>query len=450
MSDYQSFHSTGTGYSHVTRGTVCQDASASCDEGNVHVAVVSDGHGQKASFRSDMGSRIAVGIAVEKLKTFALGLEEQGTWELLFQEGEREKLLRQLARSIVGNWNIQTLQNLVEHPITAQEYDIAEEYGQQYREGENLLQIFGSTLIAAMATDRYLLVMHQGDGRCVVLHEDGSIDQPVPWDDQCVGNTTTSLCQEDAVERFRFYVADLRKDRVVACFVATDGVEDSYDSMKDFNAFICSLTSLFSREGAGIEKYLEEYLPELSRHGSQDDASVAGIVDAGAAAKMADRLELIYQYRSYCRELKEARSKLRSMQRKREYLKSQYEAALRDCKAIRDRNRKTEAFFGRIPPEHADELAGAERKLCLARDAYEEYRQKRNTHVEKAKEARDQALAIRQALIHLGMAEKLEEEPEEAQALDADIRQGQENAEDSARSPVFPDAPPPEDNNPQR
>ena len=80
MANYHAFHSTTRGYSHILKDTCCEDASFSIDERDIHVAVVSDGHGDPACFRSQIGSRLAVEIAGEKLLSFAKNIREQG-WE---------------------------------------------------------------------------------------------------------------------------------------------------------------------------------------------------------------------------------------------------------------------------------------------------------------------------------------------------------------------------------
>lgn len=56
---YQSFHFTSIGASHIKKGTVCQDFSASVETEKYKLAAVSDGHGGADYFRSDRGSRFA-------------------------------------------------------------------------------------------------------------------------------------------------------------------------------------------------------------------------------------------------------------------------------------------------------------------------------------------------------------------------------------------------------
>lgn len=103
-------------------------------------------------------------------------------------------MIRQLGNCIVGKWSLTVMENLRENPITEQELELAQNYAEAYRRGDRLEHIYGTTLIAALLTPDFLLVLHQGDGRCVVIHEDGVIDQPVPWDDRCHDNVTTSMC----------------------------------------------------------------------------------------------------------------------------------------------------------------------------------------------------------------------------------------------------------------
>lgn len=56
---YSCFHCTSIGASHIRKGTVCQDHSASLETDRYVLTVVSDGHGGADYFRSDRGSRFA-------------------------------------------------------------------------------------------------------------------------------------------------------------------------------------------------------------------------------------------------------------------------------------------------------------------------------------------------------------------------------------------------------
>lgn len=274
MTNYGAFHCTTRGYSHILKNTCCEDASWAGDEGDIHVAVVSDGHGDPACFRSQIGSALAVGIAGEKLLSFARNIREQGWEERLFDDTHREQLLRQLIRSIIGNWNLKIAEQLGEHPVTEEEYASSRDFEQAYRNGRELSHIFGCTLIAVLVTDRYLVALQQGDGRCIIIHGNGTADQPIPWDSRCVGNICTSLCHEDAIESCRYYVLDLTQDPIVAALAVSDGIEDSLESQEDVNAFCGNVASILLRDGSEkLLEQLEDYLPRMSERGSADDNS---------------------------------------------------------------------------------------------------------------------------------------------------------------------------------
>lgn len=400
MANYQAFHSTTRGYSHILKNTCCEDASFSIDEGDIHVAVVSDGHGDPACFRSQIGSRLAVEIAGEKLLSFARNIREQGWEEQLFNEINRERLIRQLIRSIIGNWNLKIAEQLEEQPITEEEFSASRNYEALYRQGEELPHVFGCTLIAILLTDRYMLALQQGDGRCVVVHSDCTADQPVPWDDRCVGNVCTSLCHADAIESCRYYVTDLRKDPVIACFATSDGIEDSLDSQEDVNAFVCNAASILLQEGhEKLLEQLEDYLPRMSESGSADDMSLAGIVNMEADENVAQWLELVYVLSSHRAVLRSATGKVSSMQRKSDYLKEELEQAqarydqvandLEENLSLMDRLKQELRRVIRARDNHTVILESAKQKLEKAKADYEDYCEKRQVFAEKVRIAEE-------------------------------------------------------------
>jgi hypothetical protein len=85
-----------------------------------------------------------------------------------------------------------------ENPLTLDERAKCDRYLDRYDRGEKLEHIYGTTLIAGLLTDKYLLLLQQGDGRCDVFDANGEVSQPIPWDDKCFANVTTSLCEDDA------------------------------------------------------------------------------------------------------------------------------------------------------------------------------------------------------------------------------------------------------------
>lgn len=339
MGQIISFHKTAHGYSHIQRDQPCEDASGSyCDEnGRFFIAAVSDGHGQARSFRSAVGSRVAVEVVMDCLKETAEGVlgtqedEEVFYRELLESPRDRAIRIRQLTDTILSRWHTGIRADYAENPPTPEELG---EFAQYYEQDERIPEIYGATLIAALQLPRCLILLHQGDGRCDVFYEDGTVDQPIPWDERCQGAQCTSLCQSSAYDSIRHCVIDLAQTPVIACYMGSDGVEDAYRDQEGTHIFYKYLSCLLTEKTPEeMDAFLEEFLPDFSAHGfcsnsgSLDDVSVAGIADpeailpwkeAYAAHILRFDLEekLIYQDRAH-----------KSMIRKHTYLQEQLREA---------------------------------------------------------------------------------------------------------------------------
>ena len=300
MSQIYAFHKSVMGHSHVTRGIPCEDASASftAEDGRYHIALIADGHGQERSFRSSVGSRLAAEAALEALKAFAESAlaseetEKRFYLDILENPRYRRMAVRQLTDSIFAGWHDRIREDYAANPPSPEEQV---KYAAYCSDEENLPKIYGTTLIAALRLPKCLVLLQQGDGRCDVFYADGSVDQPIPWDDRCEGNVTTSLCDEDAFDSVRHCVIDLEKKPVAACYAGSDGVEDGYRTMEGTHTFYRDLTcTLAETHGPDFDAYLEEMLPEFSawgrfsKSGSHDDVSVAGIVDLNGIAPLLD------------------------------------------------------------------------------------------------------------------------------------------------------------------
>lgn len=302
MDQVFTFHETVRGHLHVMNEFPCEDSSSSfsAENGRYHIAIVADGHGSKSCFRSDYGSKVATEVALECLQQFAEAtlaseeLEERFYKDIFSNPRYRHMTVRRLTDTILAEWHDRVLEDYKNNPPTLEEMG---ESATEYQNGKNPTHIYGTTLIAALKMPQCLILLHQGDGRCAVFYEDGSIDQPIPWDSRCEDTATTSLCDEDAAERFRSCVLNLAEKPVVACYVGCDGVEDAYRDtyeglggshvlMGGVYAFYKYLTCQIVQIGdEAFKSWLPDFLSKFSadgifsRSGSGDDVSVSGIVD---------------------------------------------------------------------------------------------------------------------------------------------------------------------------
>lgn len=400
MAEYTAFNCTVIGQRYIDKAAPCEDYSVSWNQEDVHIAITADGHGDKTCFRSYVGSKMACLAALESMQEFAAGVRDNGLEEQLLTPKGGSKLATSLFEVILDRWKRMIMAQLQENPPTQEEYEsTGERNAAIYRAGKHLEHIYGTTLIAMLKTSRYLLVLHQGDGRCVVFHENGKVDQPVPWDPRCEGRSTASLCDADVLKHWRYLIIDLQKDKIIGSFAISDGIEDSFEEMKELHAYLCMHVSDYVR--LGHDAYcaaLPEHFAALTKNGSQDDISIGGILDPAAAEKYAPLYVKLYGYYTAKGEHRRATERLNSMQRKTEYLTDQLKKAKAEYQAAQEQRQAKKNFLERLfaqlesarddcdNSERAQEQS--EEKLANIQAEYDAYMQLRQTFVDKAEENR--------------------------------------------------------------
>lgn len=288
---YELFYNSVIGASHIRKGIPCEDFGLKSDLGEFKIFAVADGHGDANCIRSSVGSEYACRIAEEELAVFAQTVKEQGWVDRLFDEIESKKLINRLAISITGKWINSVGEHLDNNCLSEAEMQSATRLIDEYTRGIRTERMYGTTLIAGLLTDSYLLLLQQGDGHCIVFSADGNATQPIPWDERCVGTATTSLCDVDAAQSFRFSVINLADNPVIACIAGTDGVEDSFpSSIEKTHAYYKDLLKYACENGVSeMEAYLSDELTSLSARGSADDITVAGFMDTETVAPFLER-----------------------------------------------------------------------------------------------------------------------------------------------------------------
>ena len=401
MGELTAFHKTVQGYNHIKAGTPCEDFSNSYQDeaGRFYIAAVADGHGDPACFRSSYGSKTAACIAVEILREFgeayyqenastALSIKDQ----LAYENGRRIQL-RQLTNRIISRWSAAVLKDLEDNPPSDEDYQSAGKMEDAYRDGKRLEHIYGTTLIAALYLPEYLILLHQGDGRCDVFYQDGSVDQPIPWDSRCYENVTTSLCDEDSADAIRTCVIDLGKTPVVACYLGSDGVEDYYpnpeETQEGTHCFYRKLSVALSKvspEQAAIEEILAPMLEKHTREGNGDDVSTAGIYMQEELVRLSPQMESeVERFESdFIRQQRLAvcEQKISSMQRKHGILLRKFNEAQADLAAC---EQASNICKGRI-----DRLSAELEQLRAQQDAAFSEMQAENEEVGKAREYLDE------------------------------------------------------------
>lgn len=195
--------------------------------------------------------------------------------------------IRYLTDNIISKWYIKINEHYNCNPPTSLEREKSRAYADldvKIRVDE-IPHIYGATLICALWIDDFLLLIQQGDGGCTVFYENDEIRHPIPEDEKCQGNITTSLCGADSPNEIRHCILDLSKpnNNVIGVFLGSDGVEDSFLDVKGNDIFYKELMfnyfSDYKENHSNFIDYLDEYLPKLSKSGSADDMSVVGLIE---------------------------------------------------------------------------------------------------------------------------------------------------------------------------
>ena len=273
------FHCCTQGASHIKEDKVCQDFALSHRAEKYAVAIVCDGHGGNNYFRSDLGSRFAAETASKSINASM----EVCTGNQEFREQVKtnpDKFLRQLEANILYTWNRNIESHFYENPFLEDELSKLPDAGRQKYEqtDAHYIKAYGTTLIAVVVYPRHFWFgIHLGDGKCVARFSDNHFEQPIPWNDKCFLNVTTSLCDDKALDEFRhcFHTDNFPE----ALFVGSDGIDDSFANDEDLYGFYEEIVQIFKEKGEEIAvEEIEAFLPELSQRGSRDDVSVAGII----------------------------------------------------------------------------------------------------------------------------------------------------------------------------
>lgn len=296
------------GESHIATGKVCQDYSYSnaYKNGNA-IAIVCDGHGGKRYFRSDIGAKIAAEVTEHKVKTFIeeVGLSllksepftqhgtisEQITNQDFDKTSNIERAFRQLFGSIIYEWNSEILAHAKLNPISELEKEgLEERWITEFEKNENLEKVYGCTLIVYAYTPEFWLAFQIGDGKCFACNSAGNWSEPIPWDERCFLNKTTSICDSGAIDEFRYcYEGDGHFP--IAVILGSDGIDDSFGSEENQANFYVQILKSISK--SGLDATLSEIqttLPQLSKIGSQDDMSIAMIFDSDMVSSAIPKL----------------------------------------------------------------------------------------------------------------------------------------------------------------
>lgn len=271
------------GASHKESGLPCQDSSMceTFDNNQACIIAISDGHGSQTYVRSHIGSSLACQIAIKETKQFVSDyydtLASKGTVSYSPDFGiELDPFFSNLFTSIHDQWHEAIKNDAKTNPFSREE--------KRKLGASNIKLAYGCTLIVAVKTKDFTFAYHLGDGRLFTILYSGEWKQSVPWDSACEDNITTSLCESNPVNRFRFFL-DSTNNQPYAIFMCSDGIEDCYGGSHDGNFKSERLIVDYEEvlrcylQDEDFDKACCDFLDYQSNKFSHDDMSIAFIID---------------------------------------------------------------------------------------------------------------------------------------------------------------------------
>lgn len=263
------------GTQHFAKSLPNQDALqtwAPDAESLPRIVAVSDGHGSAKSFRSDIGSRLAVETAVTSARELIQSAANQPS---AFKQSWETEFPIELVR----RWKTAVEKHLVENPFFLEEVEkvAAEQGANARRQIEEFPELaYGATLLLLIVTEEFFACLQLGDGDIVILAQDGQVSRPIESDARHIANETTSLCSPEAWQNVRTYFQTLAGKPPVLLFASTDGYANAFRSPEGFLSVAKDLADILASDGEdAIREALPGWLEDASREGSGDDVTLA-------------------------------------------------------------------------------------------------------------------------------------------------------------------------------
>lgn len=253
---------TVRGARHARRGVPNEDAFELSEPGPVAGIAVADGHGDRRVTRAALGARIAAELGLYTLT----GVLRRWT----------PPEPRTVAEELINAWRRQVDQDFRKHPPTREERALV---GEPVSD-DQIAGLYGTTLLAAVADQRSLIVCRIGDGDLGVVYGEGELQLPVGPAPPATPYTA-SMALPGAAGQLRLAVVDLTGSDEVLVWACTDGLAAAQPDPGWRVAVGRGLSAHRRRYGVDdLAARLPEWLRPIAEAGG-DDTTMAVLTRAG-------------------------------------------------------------------------------------------------------------------------------------------------------------------------
>ena len=267
------------GFEHIKTDKPVQDSSFSGTSKSFGYAFVADGHGGEKYIRSDVGSSYACYSAaniIANLKKDFLAELKRLSNEPVKRKRLVEENLKLICSKLCLDWQAKVKQHFISNPLTEEEMKLCENAKLLLPiEDIDIPVLYGTTLLVTVYFEQpnFWFALQIGDGKCVAFDQENNWFYPIPEDEEQGFGVTKSLCSKKAPEDFRVAYGF---EPIKSLFVMSDGMTDSFDSEK-LPEFLLNIQNNAILDIEKTKSELKAFLPTLSKQGSGDDISIAGI-----------------------------------------------------------------------------------------------------------------------------------------------------------------------------
>ena len=180
-----------------------------------------------------------------------------------------DTVLSDVSKRIIARWGAAVKEYDVANPLTESEIQIMESNGQG---NDDIARRYGATLIIGVVSEDFSFGVQIGDGALIAIDAEGKASTPIPEDEACFMNYTTSICASDAIEHFNWFFDGSGSIRWI--MVATDGFTNSFQSKDSMLRHCINISKHLSN---GRWKEVRANLDKRSRSDTADDTSLAAV-----------------------------------------------------------------------------------------------------------------------------------------------------------------------------